>query len=72
MQLKEQIEIAARLRRFYAEDREERFAATLRRWIEDPVRPKTDKGNLRIDPVLVWVAAIAILAGGTFLLFSLF
>jgi hypothetical protein len=72
MQPKEQIEIAARLRSFYAKNQEERFAATLRRWIEDPVRPKTDKGNLRVNPVLVWMAAIALLAGGTFLLFSLF
>ena len=43
----------------------------LRRRIEDPVKPKTDKGNLRINPILVLLTAMAVLAGGTFLVFSL-
>ena len=71
MKHKEQITIVARLRSFRAQDQEERLAGALRRWIEDPVKPKTDKGNLRINPILVLLTAMAVLAGGTFLFFSL-
>jgi hypothetical protein len=71
MKHKEQIAIVARLRSFHAKDQEERLAGALRRWIEDPVKPKTDKGNLRINPILVLLTAMGVLAGGTFLFFSL-
>ena len=71
MKHKEQIGIVARLRSFHAKDQEERLVDALRRWIEDPVRPKTDKGNLRINPILVLLAMMALLAGSTFLFFSL-
>ncbi|HTT21962.1 MAG TPA: hypothetical protein VMG82_23735 [Candidatus Sulfotelmatobacter sp.] len=39
--------------------------------IEDPLKPKTNKGNLRINPILVLLAVMALLAGATFLFFSL-
>ena len=72
MKHKEQITTAvARLRSFHATDQQERLGGALRRWIEDPVKPKTDKGNLRVNPILVFLMAIALLAGGTFLFFSL-
>jgi hypothetical protein len=70
MKQKEQIATVARLRSFHAQDQEERLGGALGRWIEDPVRPKMDKGNLRINPILV-LTAMAVLAGGTFLFFSL-
>jgi len=59
------------VRSFHAKDQEERLVGALRRWIEDPVKPKTDKGNLSINPTLVLLTAMAVLAGGTFLFFSL-
>ena len=71
MKHKEQIAIVARLRGFRAKDQEERLVGPLRRWIEDPVKPKTDKRNLRINPILVLLTVMAVLAGGTFLFFSL-
>jgi hypothetical protein len=71
MKHQEQIATLARLRSFHSENGEERFGLVLRRWIEDPVKPTTDKGNLRINPILVLLTAIAGLAGGTFLFFSL-
>ena len=71
MKHQEQIATVARLRTFHSEDAEERFGRLLRRWIEDPVKPKADKGNLRINPILVLLTAMAVLAGGTFLFFSL-
>jgi len=70
MKNKEQITtVAARLRNSYA--REERLLDTLRRWAEDPLKPKTNKGNLRINPILVLLAVMTLLAGCTFLFFSL-
>ena len=71
MKHKEQITTAARLRSFHAKDQEERLVGALRRWIEDPIKPKSDKGKLRVNPILVLLAAMALLAGGTFLFFSL-
>jgi hypothetical protein len=71
MKHQEQIATVARLRSFHSENGDERFGRALRRWIEDPVKPKTDEGNLRINPILVLLTAMAVLAGGTFLVFSL-
>ena len=66
---KEQItDMATRLRSLQA--REERIGSTLLRWIEDPLKPKSDKGNLRINPIVVLLAMMALLAGSTFLFFS--
>jgi hypothetical protein len=71
MKDKQQIAIRmARLREFRAMDRPEHFGEVLRRLIEDPLKPKTDKGNLRINPIVVLLAVMALLAGGTFLFFS--
>ncbi|HEV2401432.1 MAG TPA: hypothetical protein VGS27_31140 [Candidatus Sulfotelmatobacter sp.] len=62
--------LVKRLDRYHAKDREERLAHTWRRWIEDPLKPQTDTGGLRINPILVLLVVIALLAGGTFLFFS--
>lgn len=71
MKHQEQIAILARLRSFHAKDQEEWLVGALRRWIEDSITPKTDEGNLRVNPILVLLTAMTMLAGGTFLLFSL-
>jgi hypothetical protein len=71
MKHKEQIATVARLRSFHAKDQEERLGGALRPWIADPVKPKTDRGNLRVNPILVLLTAMAVLAGATFLFFSL-
>ena len=71
MKHQEQIATTARVRSLHAKDQEERLVGALRRWIADPVKPKTDKGNLRVNPILILLAATAALTGGTFLFFSL-
>lgn len=71
MKCKEEIATFARLRSFHSGNGEERLGGALRRWIEDPVKPKTDKGNLHINPIMVLLTAMAVLAGGTFLFFTL-
>jgi hypothetical protein len=60
----------ARLRAFHASDQREQIGGLLRRLIGDPLKPKTDTGNVRVNRVLVFLAATALLAGGTFLFFS--
>jgi hypothetical protein len=60
-----------RLRELRAEDRGERIRGSVVRWIEDPLKPKTAAGRLRINPVLLLLASLALMATGTFLFFSL-
>lgn len=64
--------IVTRLHRYNTTDGDERFSATVRRWVEDPLRPTADKEGLRINPILVLLILLALLAGATFLVFSLF
>jgi hypothetical protein len=60
-----------RLRDFHRTDNQERIRANLLRWVEDPLKPRTNSGGLRIDPILALFAALAVLAGSTFAFFWL-
>ena len=71
MKHQEQISAVARLRSFHSGNGGDPLGDSLRRWIEDPVKPKADQGNLRVNPILVLLVVMAVLAGGTFLFFSL-
>jgi hypothetical protein len=71
MKHQEQIAIVARLRSFHAKDHEEWLGDVLRRWIADPVKPRTNEGNLRINPIVILLTGMAVLAGVTFFFFSL-
>ena len=71
MKHQEQIATVARWRSFHSGNGGETLANALWRCIEDPVKPKTDKGHLRINPIMVVLTAMAILTGATFLFFSL-
>jgi LPXTG-motif cell wall-anchored protein len=59
----------ARLREFHATDQRGQIGEFLRRFIEDPLKPKTDTGQVRVNRVLVLLGITALLAGGTFLFF---
>lgn len=41
------------------------------RCIEDPLAPKTKNGSLRVNPMVLLLAVMALLAGATFVFFSL-
>lgn len=60
----------ARLREFHAMDQREQIGELLLRLIADPLKPKTDTGNVRVNRVLVLLTVMALVAGGTFLFFS--
>ena len=55
---------------YHAHDPEPRLFASLLRQIEDPFRPRDENGRLRLNPILLLLALILVLAAGTFLLFS--
>jgi len=63
-------ELSERLRDLHAADREARLSDAFLRWIEDPLKPRTDSGKFRFNRILILLAALAMLAAGTFLFFS--
>lgn len=72
MKNREQINpVVTRLERFQAKHLDERLLPRFQRWMEDPLKPRTEKGGLRVNPILVLLAVMTLLAGGTFLFFSL-
>ena len=60
-----------RLRELRAAERGERIRDGVLRWIEDPLKPRTKEGKRRVNPILVLLAAMALLATGTCAFFSL-
>jgi len=60
-----------RLHELRAAEGGERIRDSVLRWIEDPLKPKTKEGKLRVNPILLLFAVLALLATGTFVFFSL-
>lgn len=54
-----------------ARDKSESLLATLVRWCEDPLRPRTEQGNFRPSPTLVLIGVLFTLSVLTFVGFSL-
>lgn len=63
--------VVFRLRHLSDADLDEGLRNVLLRFIADPLKPRGDKGKLRINPILILLTAMFVLAGGTFLLFNL-
>ncbi len=59
-----------RLGAFLREDQEECFSGHLARTIQDPLKPLTDCGRMRVNPLLLILTAIALFAACVFLFFS--
>jgi len=59
-----------RLEEFHMHDPEARLFSSLLRQIENSLRPRTEDGRLRLNPILLLLALILVLAAGTFLSFS--
>jgi hypothetical protein len=60
-----------RVQEFRDAEGNQRLTDTALRWTEDPLKPRTAEGNLRLSPILVLLGALAVLAAATFLAFSL-
>lgn len=60
-----------RLLSYVEEDSAHGLTAVLQRVVEDSIRPRTDKGRLRVSPILLLLASLSAFSLGTFLYFSL-
>lgn len=69
---REQVGMGERLTCFLAADPEESLSRGLVRAVQDPLKPLTTEGRLRINPLLLILAAISLFATGTFLFFSFY
>jgi hypothetical protein len=66
-----QIEIMREsLQGYVAQEREGTILASLRHWTEDPLKPRTENGSFRLNPILLVLAVLATFSAGTFLYFS--
>jgi hypothetical protein len=63
--------VMERLHSFHAANNAERLRDGLLRWIEDPLKPQTADGRLRVNPILVLLVSLAVVTAGTVLFFSL-
>jgi hypothetical protein len=60
-----------RLQSYFAQEREDTILASLRHWTEDPLKPRTENGSFRLNPILLLLAGLATFSAGAFLFFSL-
>jgi hypothetical protein len=64
-------EMHDRLIDFHMQDPKERFCDALLRLAEDPLKPRDERGRLRVNPTLLLLATVFALVFGTFLFFSM-
>jgi len=69
---RERAEMTERVRSFLAADSEDSLPRRLARTVQDPLKPVTSEGRLRINPLLLILAAIVAFATGTLLFFSFY
>jgi hypothetical protein len=60
-----------RLLGYFEQNPEETLLLTLRRWIEDPLKPRNENGRFRLNPILLLLAVLIAFSVCTFLFFSL-
>ena len=70
MDKRQTAEVIERLRSFHSID-QQWIAQAFRRSIEDPLKPQTGNGTLRLNFIVLLLAVLSLLAGATFLFFSL-
>jgi hypothetical protein len=58
-----------RLQSYLAQEREDTILASLRHWSEDPLKPRTENGSFRLNPILLLLAVLATFSAGAFLYF---
>jgi hypothetical protein len=59
-----------RLAKFLTDDPEDRLWVHITRRLEDPLKPRTNNGGLRVNPLLPILSSVALLSVGIFLFFS--
>ena len=64
-------EMHDRLIDFHMQGPKERFCDALLRLVEDPLKPRDERGRLRVNPILLLLTFVSALVFGTFLFFSM-
>jgi hypothetical protein len=64
-------EMHDRLNEFHLRNSKERIGDVLRMWVADPLKPRDERGRLRVSPILLLLAIVFALIFGTFLFFSM-
>ena len=64
-------EMQDRLNEFHLRNSKERIGDVLRMWVADPLKPRDERGRLRVSPILLLMAIVFALIFGTFLFFSM-
>ena len=59
-----------RFQSYFAQKREDTILASLRHWIEDPLKPRTENGGFRLNPILLLLAVLITFSAGSFFFFS--
>ena len=63
--------MSQRLLRYFEQDPEETILRTLCRSIEDPLKPRNENGQFRLNPILLLLAVLIAFSVCIFLFFSL-
>jgi hypothetical protein len=63
-------EMHDRLIDFHLRNRKERIGDVLLMWVEDPLKPRDERGRLRVNPILLLLAIVLALVFVTSLFFS--
>jgi hypothetical protein len=58
------------LRKFLTEDPEDRLRGHIIRLLGDPLKPRTNDGRFRINPLLLILGSVALIGVGIFFCFS--
>ena len=64
-------EMHDRLNEFHLSSSKERIGDVLLMWVEDPLKPRDERGRLHVNPILLLLAIVLALVFGTFLFFSM-
>lgn len=64
-------EMHDRLIDFHMQNPKERLGDVLLMWVEDPLKPRYERGRLRVNPILLLLAIVLAFVFGTFLFFSM-
>ena len=59
-----------RLSKFLTEDLEDSLGGHVTRRLEDPLKPRTNDGHFRVNPLLLILGSVALVGVGIFLFFS--
>ena len=64
-------EMHERLIDFHLRNPRELIGNVLLMWVEDPLKPRDERGRLRVNPILLVLAIVVALGFGIFLVFSM-